>query len=106
MSEQINALVEQHKPRVVALDLSRVPDIEYSAGQTLAESEQRWKDRGIEVWLAGLNPGVLELARHVGLHQRLGRDRLLFDARAAIRRYQELQAADATRAPSTSCGRC
>jgi hypothetical protein len=45
------------------------------------------------VWLAGLNPGVLEVIRRAGLDQRLGRERLLFYARAAIERYQGLRAA-------------
>ncbi len=31
VADQIRALVAQHKPRVLALDMSRVPDIEYSA---------------------------------------------------------------------------
>jgi hypothetical protein len=47
----------------------------------------------VTVWLAGLNPGVLEMARHAGLADRLGRERMLFNARAAIERYQALQAA-------------
>jgi hypothetical protein len=45
------------------------------------------------VWLVGLNPGVLETARHAGLDQRLGRERMLFNARAAIERYQAMQKA-------------
>jgi len=97
VTEQINALVAQHKPRVVAIDMSRVPDIEFSALQALMEGEQRATERGAVVWLVGLNPGVLEVARHAGLDQRLGRERMLFNARAAIERYQalEAQAADA-----------
>ena len=39
VAEQINALVTQYEPRVLALDLSRVPDIEYSALQMLMERE-------------------------------------------------------------------
>jgi anti-anti-sigma regulatory factor len=39
--DQIRALVEQYKPRVLALDMSRVPDIEYSALQMLMEGEKR-----------------------------------------------------------------
>ena len=35
------ALIAEHKPRVVALDLSRVPDIEYSALQMLMEGDDR-----------------------------------------------------------------
>jgi high affinity sulfate transporter 1 len=90
VSDRIRALVAEHRPRVLAVDLSRVPDIEYSALQTLVEGERRWTEAGTVVWLAGLNPGVLEVARHVGLDQRLGRERMLFNARAVIERYQAL----------------
>jgi high affinity sulfate transporter 1 len=93
VGEQINVLVQQYQPRVLALDMSRVPDIEYSALQALMEDEKRLTERGIVVWLAALNPGVLEVARHAGLDQRLGRERLLFNAREAIERYQALPAA-------------
>jgi hypothetical protein len=41
VSDQLGALVAQHQPRVLAVDMSRVPDIEYSALQTLLEREQR-----------------------------------------------------------------
>ena len=41
VAEQIDALVTQHQPRVLALDMSRVPDIEYSALQALMEGEKR-----------------------------------------------------------------
>jgi SulP family sulfate permease len=70
--------------------MSRVPDIEYSALQALMEGEKRATDRGTAVWLAALNPGVLEVARRAGIDERLGRERLLFNARAVIERYQAL----------------
>ena len=92
VAEQIDALVAQHKPRVLALDMSRVPDIEYSALQALMEGEQRATERGATVWMVGLNPGVLEVVRHAGLDERLGRERMLFNARAAIEHYQSLHA--------------
>jgi anti-anti-sigma factor len=92
VAERIGALVAQHKPRVVAVDMSRVPDLEYSALQVLMEGEKRNSDRGITMWLVGLNPGVLEMVRNAGLYERLGRERMLFNARAAIARYQEMQA--------------
>jgi high affinity sulfate transporter 1 len=88
VAEQINALVAQYQPRVVALDMSRVPDIEYSALQMLMEGEQRAPARGHELWLVACNPGVLEVVRRSGLADRLGRERLLFNARTAIERYQ------------------
>jgi len=94
VGERIAALVAQYRPRVLALDLSRVPDIEYSALQALVEGEKRLTERGIVVWLAGLNPGVLEVVRRAGLDEQLGRERMLFNARAAIERYQALPAVD------------
>lgn len=88
IGEQMRTLIAQHQPRVVVLDLSRIFDIEYSALQMLIEGEQRASEAGRTVWLAGLNPGVLEAVRASGLAERLGRERLLVNGRAAIRQYQ------------------
>jgi high affinity sulfate transporter 1 len=92
IAEQISALIAQYKPRVLALDMSRVPDIEYSALQMLMEREKRATENGATLWLVGLNPGVLEVVRRAGLADRLGRERMLFNARTAIERYQALEA--------------
>jgi high affinity sulfate transporter 1 len=92
VAERIGELVAKYKPRVLAVDMSRVPDIEYSALQALMEGEKRATERGAVVWLAGLNPSVLEVVRHAGLEGRLGRERMLFNARAAIERYQAMRA--------------
>jgi high affinity sulfate transporter 1 len=91
VAEQIDALVAQHKPRVLALDMSRVPDIEYSALQALMEGEKRATERGVVVWLAAFNPGTLEVVRKAGFDKRLGPERMLFNARAAIERYQAMK---------------
>ena len=100
VSEQISALVAQYNPRVLALDMSRVPDIEYSALQMLVEGEKRATEGGAVVWLVGLNPGVLEVVRNAGLDQRLGRERMLFNARAAIERYLNLQSDEGIASPA------
>ena len=92
VQDQIAALFAHYQPQVLAVDLSRVTDIEYSALLALMEAEQRASGRGAVVWLAGLNPGVRELVRHAGLDQRLGPDRLLFNAQAVVERYQALNA--------------
>jgi len=91
VAEQIDALLAEHKPRVLVLDMSRVPDIEYSALQALMDGEKRATERGAAVWLVGLNPGVLEVVRHAGFDARLGRERMLFNARAAIKHFQSMQ---------------
>ncbi len=99
VGEQIRAFMAQYEPRVLVLDLSRVPDLEYSALQALMEGEKRMTEHGVVVWLSGLNPGVLEVVRRAGLEQRLGRERMPFNARAALERYQALQAASGTPPP-------
>ena len=90
VSERIASLVAAHQPRVLVLDMSRVPDLEYSALQTLMESEARATGQGAAVWMVGLNPGVLEVVRRAGLDERLGRDRLLLNSRVAIERFLAL----------------
>ena len=100
VAERIGALVDEYRPRVLALDMSRVPDVEYSALQALIEGERRATDRGAVVWLVGLNPGVLEVVRRSGLDERLGRERMLFNARAAIERYRTLHPDAAAISPS------
>jgi high affinity sulfate transporter 1 len=93
VAQRIGALIAAHDPRVVVLDMSRVPDIEYSALQAMMEGAKRASVAGYEIWLAGLNPSALEVVRRSGLDQHLGPERMLFNARAAIQRYQNMQAA-------------
>lgn len=102
-ADQIRALIAEYEPRVVTLDMSRVPDMEYSALQMLTEGERRMTEAGVTVWLAALNPNVLGTIRSSGLADRLGPERLLFNARAAIRKYQKIWAqppASSSHAPS------
>ena len=91
IADKINSLVDKYQPRVVTLDMSRVSDIEYSALLMLINGEKRTAERGMTMWLAALNPGVLRTVRLSGLAERLGRERLLFNARAAIERYLALK---------------
>jgi anti-anti-sigma regulatory factor len=76
---------------VLVLDLSRVPDIEYSALQMIVDGERRSSGEGGKLWLTGLNPGVLEIVRHSGLAERLGRERMLHNVHAAIEQFQAMQ---------------
>ena len=101
VADRISTLVAQYKPRVLALDMSRVPDLEYSALQILIQREKSTTESGVVCWLVGLNPEVLATVRNTELNERLGRERMLFNARDAIQRYQALQAAEAA-APTVS----
>lgn len=95
VAEQIKTLLAKYQPKVLVLDMSRVPDIEYSALQMLIDGESRHRVNGITLWLAGLNPGVLEVVRHTALAERLGRERMLFNTRAAIERFQAMKSSGA-----------
>ena len=53
-SEEVRAPTAQHDPRVVAVDLSRVPDIEHSALETVNwRASSVWTDAGIDAPAAG-----------------------------------------------------
>ena len=86
-------LLAEAKPRVVALDLSRVPDLEYTALKMLTEAEKRHRDLGVAVWLVGLNPEVLATVRRSSLGEALGRERMIFNLEMAVAKYLEADAA-------------
>jgi high affinity sulfate transporter 1 len=87
LRERIQEFVDLHRPRVVALDLSGVPDIEYSALQAILEAERRGREQGIELWLIGLNQEVLGVVRRSGLASRLGEGRMSWSAQQAVERF-------------------
>lgn len=92
VGDKIRAFIAQYQPKVLVLDMSRVQDIEYSALKILIEREKIAAETGHILWLSGLNPSVLEVVRSSGLAQRLGRERMFFNAQEAIEHYQLLQA--------------
>ena len=102
VADRMKALIAQHQPRVLVLDMSGVPDIEYSALQMMVEGEQRFAGRGVTLWLAGLNPGVLEIVRHSGLAERLGPQRMFFNAHAALEQFRAMQATSGGATPSAA----
>lgn len=93
VGDRIQALIREHRPQVVVLDLSRVFDIEYSALQMLIQGERRAAEAGITLWLADLSPSVLNYVRASGFAAQLGPERLFFNVRMVIRHYQTNDAA-------------
>jgi sulfate permease, SulP family len=75
------------KPKVVALDLSGVPDLEYTALKMLIEAEKRQRERGVSFWLVGLNPEVLSVVQRSSLGKVLGRERIHFNLELAVAKY-------------------
>lgn len=88
VGEKMRALVDQLKPKVLAVDLSGVFDIEYTALKALIEAEKQLTESGLAVWLVGLNPSVLNVIERSSLHGTLGRERMHFNLEVAVARYQ------------------
>lgn len=76
-------------PRVLALDLGAVPDLEFTALKMLAEAEESMRNDGVVLWLVGLNPGVLKAVQRSGLGERLGRERMHFTVEQAVDHFQK-----------------
>jgi sulfate permease, SulP family len=87
IAEKVRRLIAEANPKVVALDLSGVPDLEYTALKALSEGEKRQRDRGIFLWLVGLNPGVLRMVQKSTLGESLGREAMHFNLEVAVTKY-------------------
>jgi high affinity sulfate transporter 1 len=89
IGQKIQALAAgtQPKPTVVAIDMSAVFDLEYTALKMLIEGEKRNREAGVELWLVGLTPNVLEMVQRSPLGETLGRPRMHFNLEAAVERY-------------------
>lgn len=86
--EKIQQAIAQAQPKVVVLDLSRVFDLEYTALKVLTEAEERQGETGVSLWLAGLNPGVLDVVRKSRLGKAIGRERMMFNLEHAVDTYR------------------
>jgi high affinity sulfate transporter 1 len=90
VAQKIRPMVEQSAPKVVAIDLSAVPDLEYTALKMLTEAEKRQRDRGVMLWLVGLNSQVLAMVQRSTLGTILGREAMHFNLEQAVAKYLTL----------------
>lgn len=84
IGQRIRRLIEQTRPKVVALDMRAVFDLEYTALKMLADGEKRYREAGVDLWLVGLNPEVLSVVEKSSLGQTLGRERMFFNLEQAL----------------------
>lgn len=87
IAQKIRPLVDEVKPTTVILDLSGVSDVEYTALKMLTEAEERQRERGISMWLVGLNPEVLAMVQRSSLGKTLGRHSMYFNLETAVAKY-------------------
>ena len=92
VGEKLRVLIDEAQPRVVALDLSAVFDVEYTTLKMLAEGEARMKSLGISVWLVGLDPDVLTAVRRSPFGRAIGEERMFFNLEEVVARHLATQA--------------
>jgi high affinity sulfate transporter 1 len=87
IAQKLRMLVGETDPKIVAIDLSGVSDLEYTALKMLIEGEKGLRESGVWLWLVGLNPEVLAVVRRSSLGETLGRERMHFTLEVAIDKY-------------------
>ncbi|HET9830706.1 MAG TPA: SulP family inorganic anion transporter [Vicinamibacterales bacterium] len=87
IAQRIKPLVDAAKPAVIAVDLSAVFDLEFTALKMLTEAVRRQRERGMSVWLVGLNPAVRSVIERSDLGEMLGREGLHFNVEVAVANY-------------------
>lgn len=103
IGQKIQPLIAEAKPRVVVIDLGGVFDLEYTALKMLSESEKRQREKGVMLWLVGLNPSVLAMIKQSPLGLVLGTERLFFNLEEAVAHYQSLPATAEPAPPAQAC---
>jgi SulP family sulfate permease len=89
---RLRELILQANPRILVIDFSAVPDIEYTALKMLTEFEEKLREGGITLWLAALNPEPLRVIQRSPLGETLGRERLFFNLEQAVEAFQNQSA--------------
>ena len=92
IAERIQVLIAEAKPRVVAIDMQGVIDLEYSALKMLTEAEKRRRESGISLWLVEMSSQVLATVQRAPLGKTLGREGMLQSLEIAVERYRSLPA--------------
>lgn len=101
IGQKIKPLVDEMKPEVIVLDLSGVPDLEYTALRMLTEAEKRYREQGLSLWLVGLNPHVLTMVLRSSLGKSLGREAMHFNLEVAVAKFLTRQATTSIRDDGT-----
>jgi MFS superfamily sulfate permease-like transporter len=92
IGQKIRLLIAEQKPRIVAIHLRGVFDLEYTALNMLIEGEKKQREHGVLLWLVGINPQVLTMIQRSSLGKTLGPERMHFTMEVAVAKYLEFTA--------------
>jgi len=87
IAHTIEPLIREAQPKVVAVDASGVLDLEYTALMMFARIAKKQSQRGVQLWLVGMNPGVLAIVQRSPMGQLLQREGMHFNLEIAVSRY-------------------
>jgi high affinity sulfate transporter 1 len=88
VGDRMRALMKEHDFRVIILECSAIPDIEYTALVMLTEARENLEKRGVELWLSTLNPDLFRMIERSPLGEKLGHDRMFFNLQIALEAYR------------------
>jgi MFS superfamily sulfate permease-like transporter len=91
IGDKIWPMIHEEKPKVVLIDCSAIPDIEYTALAMLIDMEEKLREKGIMLWLAALNPEALKVVKKSPLWNRLGTERTFHNVEEAVTAYRRMQ---------------
>jgi SulP family sulfate permease len=86
-AEALQALINEERPHVIALDCRAIPGFEFTALERLTEFDENLESEGTTLWLAGLNPSAFETVQASDLGRRLGPDRMFYNMEFAVEAY-------------------
>lgn len=86
--DRLHDLVVTARPKVVVLECSAIPDIEYTALVMLTEAEATQRKRGVTLWLAGVNADLQKVLDRTPLGATLGPSRIHPNLFAALAAWQ------------------
>ena len=87
LAHKIEPLIREAQPKVVAVDASGVLDMEYTALKMLVQVANKQLQNGIQLWLAGMTPGVWAIVQRSPLGQILSREAMHANLEIAVRKY-------------------
>ena len=91
-TEKMRALMRKADPKVVVLECGAIPDIEYTALTELVAAQARLKARGVPLWLANVNPDLLEVLRRSPLGAALGDECMFFNLERVLEAWESKRA--------------
>ena len=92
--DKITSLGRQYESKVIVIDCSAINIIEYTAMKRLHNFGNKLREVGIVIWIADLNPELLEVVESSTFGKELGHERMFFNLEQAVEAYTSRRQTD------------